>query len=71
LLQSLADERKIIIRRREGTHPKEKYDAIVTYGVIEHLPNYRKLFERAWECLKLPMSCNNSNVGQGRESNLL
>lgn len=24
----------------------------MTYGVIEHLPNYRKLFERAWECLK-------------------
>jgi cyclopropane-fatty-acyl-phospholipid synthase len=28
------------------------YDAIVMYGVIEHIPNYRNFFARAWECLK-------------------
>jgi cyclopropane-fatty-acyl-phospholipid synthase len=28
------------------------YDAIVTYGVIEHIPEYRRLFERLWSCLK-------------------
>jgi cyclopropane-fatty-acyl-phospholipid synthase len=30
----------------------EPYDAIVIYGVIEHIPYYRHFFERAWQCLK-------------------
>jgi cyclopropane-fatty-acyl-phospholipid synthase len=30
----------------------EPYDAIVIYGVIEHIPEYRRLFERFWSCLK-------------------
>jgi cyclopropane-fatty-acyl-phospholipid synthase len=35
------------------THqPAEPYDAIVIYGVIEHIPYYRQFFERAWQCLK-------------------
>jgi cyclopropane fatty-acyl-phospholipid synthase-like methyltransferase len=30
----------------------EPYDAIVIYGVIEHIPYYRHFFERAWQLLK-------------------
>jgi len=30
----------------------EPYDAIVMYGVIEHILEYRRLFERVWSCLK-------------------
>lgn len=30
----------------------EPFDAIVTYGVIEHIPEYRRFFERVWSCLK-------------------
>jgi cyclopropane-fatty-acyl-phospholipid synthase len=32
--------------------PAESYDAIVIFGVIEHLPDYRRFFERTWACLK-------------------
>ncbi len=32
--------------------PEEPYDAIVIYGVIEHLPYYRRVFQRVWDCLR-------------------
>ena len=32
--------------------PDQPFDAILTYGVIEHIPNYRRFFARVWECLK-------------------
>ena len=32
--------------------PAQPYDAIVIYGVIEHIPNYRRFCERAWDCLR-------------------
>ncbi|MBV8369212.1 MAG: class I SAM-dependent methyltransferase [Candidatus Eremiobacteraeota bacterium] len=32
--------------------PPQQFDAIVIYGVIEHIPNYRRFAERVWECLK-------------------
>lgn len=32
--------------------PEEPYDAIVIYGVIEHIPNYRLFVKRVWECLR-------------------
>lgn len=32
--------------------PEQPYDAVVMYGVIEHIPEYRRLFERMWNCLK-------------------
>jgi cyclopropane-fatty-acyl-phospholipid synthase len=32
--------------------PEEPYDAIVIFGVIEHIPNYRLFAERAYACLK-------------------
>lgn len=31
--------------------PEKPFDAIVIYGVIEHIPNYRRFCERVWECL--------------------
>lgn len=31
--------------------PERPYDAIVIYGVIEHIPTYRRFSSRAWECL--------------------
>lgn len=31
--------------------PERPYDAVVIYGVIEHIPNYRHFCARAWECL--------------------
>lgn len=35
------------------THtPAEPYDAIVLLGVIEHIPDYRRVAQRVWECLK-------------------
>jgi cyclopropane fatty-acyl-phospholipid synthase-like methyltransferase len=32
--------------------PAERYDAIVIYGVIEHIPMYRRFAEQVWRCLK-------------------
>ena len=32
--------------------PRQPYDAVVIYGVIEHIPYYRRFFERLWECLR-------------------
>ena len=33
-------------------HPTEPYDGVVIYGVIEHIPNYRRFCTRLWECLR-------------------
>lgn len=32
--------------------PDEPYDAVVIYGVIEHIPYYRKFCDQLWHCLK-------------------
>lgn len=32
--------------------PEEPYDAIVIFGVIEHIPHYRRFTEQVWKCLK-------------------
>lgn len=32
--------------------PKEPYDHAVTYGVIEHIPNYRRFARSVWDVLK-------------------
>jgi cyclopropane-fatty-acyl-phospholipid synthase len=42
----------IILEDFLNHHPKEPYDAVVIYGVIEHIPYYRKFCERIWACLK-------------------
>jgi cyclopropane-fatty-acyl-phospholipid synthase len=33
-------------------HPGERYDRVVIFGVIEHIPNYRRFCERLWAVLK-------------------
>ncbi|MCH7574835.1 MAG: class I SAM-dependent methyltransferase [Candidatus Marinimicrobia bacterium] len=33
-------------------HPEEPYDAVVIFGVIEHIPYYRRFFEKIWDVLK-------------------
>jgi cyclopropane-fatty-acyl-phospholipid synthase len=42
----------IILEDFLNHHPKEPYDAVVIYGVIEHIPYYRKFCERLRACLK-------------------
>ena len=42
----------IILEDFLNHYPKEPYDAVVIYGVIEHIPYYRKFCERMWACLK-------------------
>ena len=32
--------------------PAEPYDAVVIYGVIEHIPNYRMFVSKVWDCLR-------------------
>lgn len=32
--------------------PEQPYDAIVIYGVIEHIPNYRQFAHHVWDCLR-------------------
>lgn len=32
--------------------PAKPYDAVVIYGVIEHIPRYRRFFKRTWQSLK-------------------
>ena len=32
--------------------PEEPFDAIVIYGVIEHIVNYRRFSDQVWRCLK-------------------
>ncbi len=31
--------------------PRDRYDAIVNFGVIEHIPQYRQFFRQVWDCL--------------------
>ena len=33
--------------------PEQPYDGIVIYGVIEHIPYYRRFFQRVYDCLKV------------------
>jgi len=33
--------------------PEKPYDAVVIYGVIEHIPYYRKFCQKLWDCLRL------------------
>jgi len=42
----------IILEDFLSHRPKEPYDAVVIYGVIEHIPYYRNFCERLWACLK-------------------
>ncbi|MBI4081067.1 MAG: class I SAM-dependent methyltransferase [Candidatus Lambdaproteobacteria bacterium] len=55
-IQRLLTEKKYpgeVLQEDFLVHKAEKpYDAIVILGVIEHIPYYRKFFQRAWELLK-------------------
>jgi cyclopropane-fatty-acyl-phospholipid synthase len=33
--------------------PEQPYDGVVIYGVIEHIPYYRRFASRLWDCLKV------------------
>jgi len=33
-------------------NPEKYYDSIVIFGVIEHIPHYRRFTEQVWKCLK-------------------
>jgi cyclopropane-fatty-acyl-phospholipid synthase len=52
LLQRKHIQGEVLIQDFLTYRPAEPYDAIVIYGVIEHIPYYRQFFERAWDCLK-------------------
>jgi cyclopropane-fatty-acyl-phospholipid synthase len=52
LLRSNRFDGEVVVQDFLTYRPAEPYDAIVIYGVIEHIPYYRQFFERAWECLK-------------------
>ncbi|MFQ5450536.1 MAG: class I SAM-dependent methyltransferase [Nitrospinaceae bacterium] len=32
--------------------PEKPYDAIINFGVIEHIPQYQLFFQKVWDCLK-------------------
>ena len=54
LIEHLGLSETCQVRREDFlTHqPDEPYDAIVIYGVIEHIPYYRRFFQRVHACLK-------------------
>lgn len=43
---------KVILEDFLEHRPAKPYDAIVIFGVIEHIPRYRRFAGRVWECLK-------------------
>ncbi len=46
------DNCKVIIQDFLDHKPAEPYDAVLIYGVIEHIPYYRKFCARVADCLK-------------------
>jgi cyclopropane-fatty-acyl-phospholipid synthase len=54
-LRRLHDEERLEGELVQGDflqyRPERPFDAVVIYGVIEHLPNYGRFCARAWECL--------------------
>lgn len=43
---------KVLLQDFLTFEPDEPFDAIVIYGVIEHIVNYRRFSEQVWHCLK-------------------
>lgn len=43
---------EVIVEDVLAHRPSEPYDHAVIYGVIEHIPNYRRFCERVWDALK-------------------
>jgi cyclopropane-fatty-acyl-phospholipid synthase len=52
LLSKYGDQKDIILTDFYDYEPKEKFDAIVIMGVIEHLPNYEKVLKKFARLLK-------------------
>lgn len=46
------DHCKVLLEDFLVHQPAEPYDAVVIYGVIEHIPYYRRFASRLWDCLK-------------------
>ncbi len=46
------DQCRVLLEDFLAHRPAEPYDAIVIFGVIEHIPHYRRFCERAWKVLK-------------------
>jgi len=49
---NLSDTCAVYIEDFLEHQPKELYDGIVIYGVIEHIPYYRRFFQQVHACLK-------------------
>lgn len=43
---------QVVVQDILDHRPSEPYDNAVIYGVIEHIPNYRRFCERVWTALK-------------------
>lgn len=54
LIRRLGLSKTCEVRREDFLEhrPDELYDGIVIYGVIEHIPYYRRFFQRVYDCLK-------------------
>ncbi len=46
------DKCRVLLQDFLEYEPEEPYDAVVIYGVIEHIPYYRKFTQKAWQCLR-------------------
>lgn len=52
VLSKYGDQKEIILTDFYDFEPAEKFDAIVIMGVIEHLPNYKKVLDKFARLLK-------------------
>jgi cyclopropane-fatty-acyl-phospholipid synthase len=46
------DDSEVIVEDLLEHRRREYYDAVVIFGVIEHIPTYRRFCERVWDALK-------------------
>jgi cyclopropane-fatty-acyl-phospholipid synthase len=55
-IQRLIDQRQLPCEVRLEDfldhHPTEPYDAIVIFGVIEHIPQYKRFVSKSWDLMK-------------------
>lgn len=52
LLQNKQLDGNVVLSDFLSYSTQQPFDAVVIYGVIEHIPYYRQFFERVWGCLK-------------------
>ncbi len=46
------DSCRVLLEDILAHRPDRPYDAVVIYGVIEHIPYYRQFFRQVWNCLR-------------------